>query len=294
MMKPFLILWLSLLSVIAFTPCHLTAADGDGEKPKAEEASEDGAAEEGQDEQAADETKAEDDQSASATVAEPAVEEESLELPVPIQCGTLTNAILSESGMNWVVIADALRAKQFEAPGMIIGDATEIRTPGEDKTFALLTVEVAPGRSIGRQDYVLKSDGETHDCLAIRPGGVDTYDFRRWQIEAKGTPQTVTLLFEIPSDTTDGELTFTLGTTVPQPPVPLSFAEEYEPAAGGTAPEAASEPAPETPAADDGESADEASTEAKEPAAKPAAEPAAKPAAKKPAAKKPAADDDWN
>jgi len=236
-----------VLALVVVTPVYLNAADEDGDKgkPKTEAASEEKgevAEDAGTTEDAATAEDAEapekTDKESSEDDKKLPLEDEELELPVPIQCGTLTSAVLSESAVQWVVVDKALLAKRFDAPSMIIDDETELRVPGQDKTFALITVEVAPERSIGRYDYVLKSYGETFECLAIKGSG-DTYDFRCWQIKATGVAQVATLLFEVRSDTTDGELTFTLDTTVPQPAIPLNFAEEFEPDVTGTPAETA-------------------------------------------------------
>ena len=62
------------------------------------------------------------------------------------------------------------------------------------RTYALLTVKLAPGRTIATDDYSLEVFGKHYPCVAIRVGD-GSFDTKKWEIDAPSPSQLYGLLF---------------------------------------------------------------------------------------------------
>ncbi len=171
-------------------------------------------------------------------VAEPAAA-----LPVAVHCGRITDVDVSSGAVDWCDLQDALRARRFKVGRLGSAEKQYPREPGEGSTFAILSVSVRPGRSLGRYDYALDVGGTTCACLALGAEG-EAFDARRWEVVADARAEVRTrMLFEVPADAASATLEFALPVTVQPPGVILSLggqpgagldASVAAPAAAGT------------------------------------------------------------
>lgn len=208
-------------------------------------------------------------------------------LPARIHAGTVLQAELTGEALPWMDLDKALAARAFVPGANPEAESVISRAPAADRAYALVTIEIDAGRSIGKADYSLAAGGVSWPGLALRVGD-GPCDPRNWQLEAKGASLRAVVVYEIPPDTREAVLTMSLPVTLPEPSVPLQFAFE-SPASAENA-----EPLP-PPAVEAVEAVVVAplAAEAEKPAATPDATPAeVKPATETPT-KRPARSDWW-
>lgn len=157
--------------------------------------------------------------------AEPAAAPSKPDLPASTHFGELLAAGKSDAAVQWVNLEKVLLAQEFE-PGLAVDDAAiDSRAPGDGKSYGVLAVRVQQGRSLGKHDYVLRLDGQTSPCLALRVGA-GPFDVRRWIVRPEGAAEDAAMLFELPADAEGASLELALSTTVPQASVAFSFGVE--------------------------------------------------------------------
>ena len=139
-----------------------------------------------------------------------------------LHCGAVARAELTEKPVSWIPLEEMLPAGRFDAEDEADVTAIVEREAGAGKTYAILTVRIAKGRSMGRHDYQLVCRGECCPCLALSRDGI-VFDPRLWCIEPGGEPTEARALFEVPSGAGEAAVTFALPVTLQMPAVTVSF-----------------------------------------------------------------------
>lgn len=191
---------------------------GDGEDADAAEEEDAVADEEGEDEAEAEEEE---------TVAEePPPEPEEFKL-VDIWAGKVIAGTLTAAPQRWrdfegLLLDGKLRPEdKDERP-------TVERPPAEGKTYAILTVQVMPERSLGKHDYLLRTPEGDAPCLAMRLEN-EPFDPRVHQVKYGPDLPLVQLAFEVSAALRDVQVVSGLPLTLPPPPVDVRLLEEAVP-----------------------------------------------------------------
>jgi len=155
------------------------------------------------------------------------------EPPVSIRCGTITAVVLSSAPVTMRNLDAMLEAENY-APTGNEEDFTLIeQAPSEGKQYAIISIRLDPGRSIGRYDYLLTYGDQSFACVAMAMGD-RPYDARNWQFIHQVSQPPIRLLYEIPLGMREAAVELALPARLNMPPQRLILAKA-EPAAAPAA-----------------------------------------------------------
>jgi hypothetical protein len=139
--------------------------------------------------------------------------------PVQVWAGAVLRGELTAEPQRWRDFAGLLLDGKLRPEDKDERPTVE-RAPSEERLYAILTVQVFPGKSIGKYDYTLRTPQGDVPCLAMRYEN-DPFDPRLYEIKYLADQPFVQLAYEVTPDLRDTQLVAALPMTLLPPPVPL-------------------------------------------------------------------------
>ena len=131
-----------------------------------------------------------------------------------IHAGKILTATTTVSSIRWLDLEKLMLSGNLrsDAPK---GTAETDRKPEGKKLFVILEVQLSSGMTIGKYDYKLEIQEKSFECEGLAVGD-NSFDPRKWEVNAEDINQPVKLLYEVPrfNAETSAVLTPTLDTTV--------------------------------------------------------------------------------